>query len=147
MALPRLCHRRGCSRASTRGFTYLWVLFAVALLGISLMAISEVWVSTARREKRAQLDWIGEGFKTAIASYYESGPGNKEYPRSLEELLDDRRFAVPRRHLRRVYLNPFTGRRDWELLSCGRGGFCGVRVAIEGQERSLDFIYVPVAPQ
>lgn len=146
MAMPR--HRRGCSRAPTRGFTYLWVLFAVALLGVSLMAISEIWVSTARREKHVQLDWIGEQFRTAIASYYEGSPGaNKEYPHNLEELQNDRRFAVPRRHLRRMYVNPFTGRRDWELISCGRGGFCGVRAVTEGQERSLDFVYVSVAPQ
>ena len=139
----RASHRRGIQRASSRGFTYLWVLFAVALLGISLVTASALWVSTANRQKRVQLEWAGAQFKEAIGSYYESSPGgSKSYPRTLADLLEDRRFAVPRRHLRRVYINPFSNTRDWEFLHCASGGLCGVRARSGNSEPLLEFVYV-----
>ena len=38
-----------------RGFTYLGVLFAIAVLGLGLSAASEVWVTTAKRQRMEQL--------------------------------------------------------------------------------------------
>lgn len=144
MARPRVRHLRVVHRASNRGFTYLWVLFAVALVSVSLVAASDVWVSTADRQKREQLVWVGAQFRDAIASYYESGPGgSKSYPRSLDDLLDDRRFAVTSRHLRRVYFDPFSGARDWEPVFCTSGGLCGVRTKHIAEVMASEFIYVP----
>lgn len=137
-------HRRGIPRASSRGFTYLWVLFAVALLGISLVTASTLWVSTANRQKRVQLEWAGAQFKEAIGSYYESGPGgNKSYPRTFDDLLEDRRFGLPRRHLRRIYFNPFSAMRDWEPVQCGFEGICGFKTNSSGEVPMPAFVYVP----
>ena len=110
------------------GFTYLGLLLAVVVLGIGLAAASEVWVTTAHRQKMEELQWIGAQFTGALGSYYEASPGSvKIYPPNLEELLEDRRYLTPRRHLRVVYRNPFTGKADWEAVIGVDGRVRGVR--------------------
>ena len=120
------------ARRDSTGFTYLGVLLAIALVSVGLMAVSEVWVGVARREKLIQLEWAGQQYQQAIASYYHASPGGvKAYPSSLNDLLDDRRFLVTRRHLRTLYPNPFTGRMDWEPIAAADGGMQGVHLSIE----------------
>lgn len=58
-----------------RGFTYLGLLLAIALVGLGLSVASEVWVNVARRQKLEQLEFVGQQFVQAIGSYYESTPG------------------------------------------------------------------------
>ena len=130
------------------GFTYLGVLLAVALIGIGLTAASEVWVTTANLQKSKELDWIGSQFTLAIGSYYQSTPGLvKAYPASLQELLEDRRQLTIRRHLRKIYLNPFTAKPDWELVTTSEGRVRGVRCVKPGDAggRAVEYIYVPNA--
>ena len=130
-----------------RGFTYLGVLLAIALASIGITAASELWVTTANRQKISHLEWVGQQFVQAIGSYYESTPGRvKTYPPSMRDLLEDRRLAFTRRHLRQVYLNPFTGRDDWELVPAPGGGIRGVRAKTHtgAASTTLEFIYVPV---
>jgi type II secretory pathway pseudopilin PulG len=134
-----------CKR-DQRGFTYLWVLVAIAVVGLGLTAVSEVWVTSAGRQKRVELEWIGDQFTQAIGSYYQSTPGTaKAYPPTLQDLIEDRRYATVRRHLRVVYANPFTGRQDWELVIAADGRIRGVRVAVPSAEANLarEFIYQP----
>lgn len=129
-----------------RGFTYLGVLVAIALLGIAQLAVSEVWTTSAARQRAEELDWIGAQFVQAIGSYYQATPGAaKSFPRTLEELLEDRRFVVVRRHLRVVYRNPYTAQADWQLLTGTNGTFAGVRAVFPTGEgiQSRDFVYLP----
>jgi type II secretory pathway pseudopilin PulG len=134
------------SRPTQHGFTYLGVLVAIALIGIGLSAASEVWSTIARRQRMAQLDWVGEQFVNGIGSYYESSPGLvKVFPRSLDDLIEDRRVPFTKRHLRKVYVNPFTGSADWELVMAPDGGVRGVRVLVPGFEpkssMTKEFVY------
>ncbi|MFZ5551251.1 MAG: type II secretion system protein [Pseudomonadota bacterium] len=130
-----------------RGFTYLSVLLAMALLGIGIAAASEVWVTTARRQRMEQLQWVGQQYVQAIGSYYEDSPGrSKAYPAALQDLLEDRRFAFTRRHLRQAYVNPFSGAADWEPVRAAGGGIRGVRVAVPdttGRTFAYEFSYTP----
>lgn len=130
------------------GFTYLGVLLAIAVMSIGLLAAAEVWVTSARREKMVEVAWIGEQFVQAIGSYYEASPGGRKvFPPSLIDLLEDRRGLVPRRHLRKVYLNPFSGAADWQLVQGPSGGVRGIKVPeIEGLAANADreFVYRPV---
>ena len=103
----------------SRGFTYLGLLFAVAVLGFALASVGQVWGTIAKREREQELLFIGNEFRQAIGSYYESTPGTKEYPRRLADLLQDNRFPTIRRHLRKLYVDPMTGKPTWGLVLQG----------------------------
>jgi type II secretory pathway pseudopilin PulG len=92
----------------TRGFTYLAMLFAVALVGLGLALTGEVWHTTIMRGKEAQLLYVGGQYRRAIERYYLAGPA--QYPRTLEDLIKDARQAGTARYLRRVYPDPVTGK-------------------------------------
>ena len=104
------------------------MLFAIAVLGIGLVAASEIWATTARREKQVELEWTGAQYVAAVSSYYyASPPGARKYPTDLQELIEDKRYITVRRHLRALYPNPLTGARDWELVKASDGLIRGVR--------------------
>lgn len=111
------------SPTGSAGFTYLGILLAVAFLGIALAAVGIVWTTTLRREREAQLLFVGDAFRSAITSYYANG---RQLPQTLDDLIEDKRVPVPRRHLRRIYLDPMTGQADWQLLRDPDGGIFGV---------------------
>ena len=136
------------ARGGQRGFTYLWVLVAVALIGIGLAATAEVWVTSAGRVRLVQADWAGTQYAQAIGSYYELSPGiAKSYPNSLEDLLEDRRGPVVRRHLRAMYRNPFSSDGGWELVRAGDGRIHGVRLSLPEpiEPRKREYVYARVA--
>ncbi len=100
-----------------QGFTYLGLLMFVIISGIALSSTGQVWHAEAQREKERELLFIGEQFRKAIGSYYEYTPGGvKTYPRTLEELLEDKRFVTVRRHLRTIYRDPIIGKAEWGLV-------------------------------
>jgi type II secretory pathway pseudopilin PulG len=104
-----------------RGFTYVGLLLAVALAGVALAAAGTLWSTTAKRDKELELLFVGDQFRRAIGAYYEGTPGAKRYPLKLEDLLEDKRLAVTRRHLRQLYADPMTGKADWELVRLADG--------------------------
>lgn len=105
------------SRLSARGFTYLAVLFAVAIMGTVLGASGLVWHTVAQREKEQELLFIGHAFRAAIGLYYERTPGTvKQYPKTLDDLLEDKRQVQLARYLRQHYRDPFTSSKDWGLV-------------------------------
>lgn len=110
-----------------RGFTYLAVLFIVALLGGGLALTGEVWHTAAMREKEAELLFAGHQYRKAIERYYLSGP-QRQYPRSLEDLVKDPRQPGTVRYLRRLYPDPVTG-KEWVLVKAPDGGILGVHSA------------------
>jgi type II secretory pathway pseudopilin PulG len=108
----------------TRGFAYLSVLFAVAVMAGGLALAGEVWHTSALREKEAELLHVGNQYRKAIERYYLSGP--RQYPRSLADLLQDPRKPVTERHLRRLYPDPIAGGNEWGLIKAPDGGIMGV---------------------
>lgn len=124
--LPRMRHTAAQSMR-WRGFTYLVMLFAVAIAGALLAVGSIVWSQQAQREREHELILIGHEFRHAIARYYELSPGAiKRYPQKLEELLRDDRFVSNQRHLRKIYSDPITGKTEWGLVPAPTGGIMGV---------------------
>jgi type II secretory pathway pseudopilin PulG len=118
-----------------RGFTYIGLLFAIAFISLLLASAGEVWKSAAQREREEQLLAIGREFARAIASYNAATPGEpKQWPLRLEDLVEDTRGPVLRRHLRKIYHDPMTGRAEWGLVRAGQA-IVGVHSLAEGIPR------------
>lgn len=111
------------------GFTYLGVLFAIAILAGGLGLAGEMWDTTARRDREADLLFVGHQYRVAIQRYYLSGP-QRQYPPSLEALLKDPRLPGVERYLRRLYEDPVTG-APMVPIPGPQGGIVGVRSASE----------------
>jgi len=125
---------RYTSRIFSGGFTYITVLIAVAVITASLGAAATVYSQSAQRDKEAELLFIGHQYRDAIASYYERSPGgDKRYPQKLEDLLEDRRWPVLVRHLRRLYKDPVTGEDFAPVEAPGGAGIMGVASRSETQ--------------
>lgn len=104
-------------RAGCRGATYVLFLVLVAVSGALLAGVGGWQTTLTQRDREAELLFIGNEFRQAIHSYYWRSPGGiRRFPRTLDELVADQRFAEPQRHLRRIYRDPFTGRTDWGLV-------------------------------
>lgn len=150
------------------GFTYLGMLFAVVVIGITLAVAGQVWSTASKRGKEEELIYRGNEIRKAIGRYYEESPGAKTYPRGIEDLIKDSRFPVIKRHLRRFYEDPFTGNQDWAFIKAVDSGVMGVKsrsekealkqanfpkelAAFNGKTKynEWEFIYVPgpTAPQ
>jgi type II secretory pathway pseudopilin PulG len=105
---------------------YLAILIVVAGIGIGMSAVGTKWQTASQREKEKELLFVGEEFRRAISQYYLSSPGAGQYPRTLEDLLLDRRHSGERRYLRRIYRDPFTGQHNWVIIQSPDGGIIGV---------------------
>lgn len=118
---------RGPRPGGERGFTYLGLLFAVAILGVGLAATGTVWHMAQQREKERELLFIGNQFRSAIERYYFSTPERiKRFPLRLEDMLHDPRQPSVQRYLRQIYTDPMTGKADWGLVMAADGGIMGV---------------------
>jgi type II secretory pathway pseudopilin PulG len=106
------------------GFTYIGLLIAVVVLGLALSAVGTVWRTQAQREREQELLFIGRQYRAAIVSYYSSGV--HQYPQSVEDLLEDKRWPEPRHHLRRLYPDPMTGAQDWTIIRTDMVGITGI---------------------
>ena len=107
-----------------RGFTYLTILFVVALMGVGLALVGTMWNTAARREREAELLQIGGEYRKAIERYYLAGP--RQYPKALSDLIQDPRQPGVVRHLRKLYWDPISGKSDWGLVRANDGGIAGV---------------------
>jgi len=104
----------------------LMVLLTVTLLSLATLLPLRNEQQITQRERETELLFIGEQFRNAIASYAAATPaGAARFPKSLADLLEDKRFPNVRRHLRRVYADPFTGAADWTLIT-QQGAIVGV---------------------
>jgi type II secretory pathway pseudopilin PulG len=93
------------------GFSLLFVLFALVLVGLSMMGANKQWTTMMKREREAELLFRGHQYRRAIANYVDGATATapRQYPRSVDELLKDERPPKLRRHLRSAYMDPITG--------------------------------------
>ena len=109
------------------GFTYVIVMFAVAVSSIVAVRAVETAATNERRQKEEDLLWIGRAYYEAIRNYYENSPGTvKTLPASLDALLLDDRTSTMRRHLRKLYRDPITGSEQWGVIKTDDGKVAGV---------------------
>jgi len=104
--------RTGKLKRRQAGFTYLTILFAIAVAGVTLAKTGIDWSQANQREKERELLFVGDQYRQAIALFYERTPGViKRYPSRLEDLLSDTRYNPPQRYLRRLYRDPVTNQK------------------------------------
>ncbi len=117
----------GEGRPPRRGFTYLLLLFGLAIGSAGLATLGPQWQQAAQREREAELLFRGLQLRDALQRFHDQAPdGQHAWPRTLDELLSDQRRPEPRHHLRQLFADPFTGRADWVLLRDAEGGIRGV---------------------
>ena len=104
-------------RIRQAGFTYMGVLMLIAIAGIGMAGVGIVWQQNAQRENEKEQLFIGDEYRKAIGSYYESSPSTaKQFPQSLDDLLLDKRLPNTKRHLRKLYADPMTRNTQWGLI-------------------------------
>lgn len=133
--MPTGKRRRPPPGRGGNGFTYLGVLFLVMLMGLGLAGSLQAWSVSKQRERERDLLWIGDQYARALKAYYTQSPGPRQYPQRLDELLEDKRFPAPRRHLRRLYADPITNTSDWGLIKTPDGRISGVHSLSEAEPR------------
>lgn len=150
-----MVHRRAAG-----GFTYIGLLVLVAGMGLALSVVGEIWSTMQKRDREAELLFVGDQFRHAIEQYYRSRPaGIAQLPRSLEDLVRDPRYPGARRYLRKIYADPMTGRTQWGLVRTGnaisgvyslsedaplkRAAFGFRDQAFEGSSKYSDWIFAP----
>ena len=102
---------------SLRGVTYLEMLFSLLILSTLLLLASPLSENDYRREKEALLRQNLMTIREAIDRYWREQdrknprkPYNSKYPHNLQEL-------VAKRYLRKVPIDPMTGKSDWRVIS------------------------------
>lgn len=110
-----------------RGFTYLGLLFLLAAMGLAAAGTVRLGALAGQRSAEQELLFVGQEFRNALQSYSESTPAGATVmaPRNFEELLRDNRSVTPKRHLRRIYADPLTGRKEWGLVKAADGTLLG----------------------
>jgi type II secretory pathway pseudopilin PulG len=119
--------------ARERGAVLMGLIVMLALTGLAMAQVGESMATTHKREKEAQLLWVGMQYRAALESYYLASPGPaKLLPAKLEELVLDTRFPQPVRHLRQLYADPMQPHQPWGLVRRGNQ-ILGVYSNAEGE--------------
>lgn len=111
------------------GFTYLLILAALVVLGITADVISRSEYIRLQHDREQELMFRGWAYQQAIKSYVNARPNAMEYPRQLRDLVSDPRFAN-KKHLRALYKDPMTG-KDWIIIRDKTGAITGVASSSE----------------
>ena len=118
------------------GFTYMTVLILIAVTGVALIGVSRSWRTIVQRDKEAELLFRGDQIRKAIKSYCTSG--DNQYPRALSDLLKDPRSRTIKRHLRKVYPDPFSKDGKWTLIQDEQGYIIGVHSGSTARPLKVD---------
>ena len=112
-----------------QGYVLLAILFALTLLVIALGAAAPRAAKAIQRQKEAELIRRGEQYALAIRRFYKKFG---RYPSDLDQLENTNNI----RFLRRKYLDPITGKDDWQPIQFGQArpptGFFGQKITTAG---------------
>ena len=102
------------------GFTYLSLIILVAIIGMVTASALKLGSVIQRSRAEQELLVIGAAFSDALQSYADATPpGMPTQPPTLNALLKDARFPGVRRHLRKVFVDPMTGKAEWGITYLG----------------------------
>jgi len=112
-------HSQFIPPCTARGYA---IVVALILLTLASFAASVAVLRSsneAQRQRELELLFVGNQFREAIRAYAAASSGIPDYPRRLEDLVEDHRVPTLRRFLRRIYSDPMTGKPDWALIRQG----------------------------
>ncbi|HEX3372073.1 MAG TPA: type II secretion system protein, partial [Candidatus Acidoferrales bacterium] len=96
------------------GFTLLMVVFLVAIMSITALAVAPNLLTEGRREKEADMIWRGEQYQRAILLYYRKFG---KYPTKIEDLTKQTNGV---RFLRQAYTDPMNkDDGSWRFIYVG----------------------------
>lgn len=113
--------------AGEGGFTYLGLMVLVTIIGLVGAATLKADALLRRAAAENELLETGAAFGQALKSYADATPrGQPPYPPTLQELLKDPRVPGVRRHLRKIFVDPVTGKAEWGVVWVDPGSQRGV---------------------
>lgn len=102
------------------GFTYLGLVILLAIIGLVGAAALKVDALLARAAAEQELLETGAAFSAALDSYAAATPqGQPPQPPTLQDLLKDNRFPNVKRHLRKIFVDPISGKAEWGITYLG----------------------------
>lgn len=138
-----------CTTTGQQGFTYVGVLILLAVLAMAAALTLQFAQTRAQRDAETELLGVGQEFERAFASYHRQTPaGQRPFPEKLDDLLRDPRYPGVRRHLRRLYVDPLSG-KAWGLVLAPGGGLMGIYSQAEGKPFRQDIgqrALIPLPP-
>ena len=138
---------------SSAGFTYIAALVLVVIIGIMLAQAAGYWKTRMQREREAELIFRGTQIRDAMRRWYKLSPTvNGQAPApgqngstlstaisptslkltALKDLLQDPNSPGKVRYLRRLYLDPITG-KEWGLVKDANQTIIGVASTSEAE--------------
>lgn len=110
------------------GVVLLAMMLFIFMTTLGVGSMVQSFAFQKQRDAEDQLLFVGDQYRRAIISYYNSYPtgSTRHYPTSLADLATDTRFPSAKQHLRSIYPDPMTGEANWELIRLGEG-IIGVR--------------------
>lgn len=122
-----------------QGFTYLSLVILLAIIGLVGAAALKVEALLARAAAEEELLETGAAFSAALDSYAAATPqGKPTQPPTLQDLLKDTRFPTIRRHLRKVFIDPISGKAEWGITYIGdKTGIVGIYSLSQAQPLKL----------
>lgn len=104
-------------RREESGFTLLMVVFLVAVMSITAMAVAPNLLTEGRRDKEAEMIWRGEQYQRAIRLYVTKFG---KYPTKIEDLTKQTNGV---RFLRQAYPDPMNKEDgSWRFIYMGLNG-------------------------
>lgn len=122
-------------RRRQQGFTYLGLIILLAIIGLVGAASLKVESLLARAAAEQELLEIGAAYSAALDSYAAATPqGKPPQPPTMQDLLKDTRFPTIRRHLRKIFVDPISGKAEWGITYLGdKTGVLGIYSLAQGQ--------------
>ncbi|NRR31576.1 type II secretion system protein [Oxalobacteraceae bacterium] len=126
--MSQLCSIKAVRIYSRAGFTYISLIILLAIIALVSAATLRMGVMVQRSIAEQELLNIGAEFSDALQSYADATPaGQPTQPPGFKELLKDPRFPGTRRHLRKVFVDPVSGKAEWGVLYLGdKVGIIGI---------------------
>ncbi len=115
-------------RRAGAGFTYLMLLWWVAIGSVMLAALGQQWSMERKRQREIEMVYRAQAIAAALSSYHDLPVAGQSptWPQRLEDLLEDRRSGVLKRHLRRAWRDPLTADGVWGLMPAASEPHAGI---------------------